>query len=69
MKRKKISVIVPILWFFTTILWTIIFAGNLSRYGFASGLVLLQGATALISLAATIVNFVRYRKTKDIQDH
>ncbi len=68
MKSKKTPVIVPILWFVATILYTITFAGNASRYGIANGLVILQGATVLVSLAAAIVNLIRYRKTKDIHD-
>lgn len=62
--KKKISVIVPILWVFTTVVWTISFIINLEYYGFSDTLVILQGATVLISLATAIANFIRYKKAK-----
>ena len=64
MKNKKISVIVPILWVFTTVVWTISFISNLEYHGLSDTLVILQGATVLISLATAIANFIRYKKTK-----
>lgn len=64
MKNKKFSVIVPILWIFITVVWTISFINNLGYHGLSDTLVLLQGATVLVSLAAAIVNLIRYIKTK-----
>lgn len=64
MKNKKFSVIVPILWIFITVVWTISFINNLEYHGLSDTLVLLQGATVLVSLAAAIVNLIRYIKTK-----
>ena len=64
MKNKKVSVIVPILWVFTTVVWTISFIINLEYHGLSDTLVILQGATVLVSLAAAIINFTRYKKTK-----
>ena len=64
MKNKKVSVIVPILWVFTTVVWTISFIMNLEYYGLSDMLVILQGATVLVSFAAAIVYFIRYKKTK-----
>ena len=64
MKNKKVSVIVPILWVFATVVWTISFIINLEYHGLSDTLVILQGATVLVSLTAAIVNFIRYKKTK-----
>lgn len=64
MKNKKVSVIVPILWVFATVVWTISFIINLQYHGLSDTLIILQGATVAVSLAAAIVNFIRYKKTK-----
>lgn len=64
MKNKKVSVMVPILWIFTTVMWTISFIRNLEYRGLSDTLVILQGATVLLSLAAAIISFIRYIKTK-----
>lgn len=64
MKNKKVSVIVPILWVFITVVWTISFIINFEYHGLSDTLVILQGTTVLISLAAAIVNFIHYKKTK-----
>jgi hypothetical protein len=64
MKNKKVSVIVPILWVFTTVAWTISFIINHKYHGLSDTLVILQGVTVLVSLAAAIVNFIRYKKSK-----
>lgn len=64
-QKKKTPLIVPILWFITTGLWTITFSINLHRNSFSDGLVLLQGVVVLTSLAAAIVNLHRWRQTKD----
>lgn len=64
MKTKKVSVIVPILYTFTTVVWIITFSRNLEAYGLSDALVILQGATVLVSFAAAIVNLIRYKKAK-----
>lgn len=64
MKNKKVSVMVPTLWIFTTVIWTIEFIRNLEYRGLSDTLVILQGATVLLSLAAAIINLIRYIKTK-----
>ncbi|MEA4921243.1 MAG: hypothetical protein VB078_10020 [Clostridiaceae bacterium] len=66
MKKKKVSVIVPILWVFVTVMWTVTFICNLEYYGLSDPLVILQGATVVVSLAAAIVNFIRYKKQNTI---
>ena len=60
-QRKPVPRYVPILWFITTLLWTITFSLNLARNG-VSGLLYLQGATVLVSLAAALVNLHRCRR-------
>lgn len=60
-QRKPVPLFVPILWFITTLLWTITFSLNLARNG-VSGLLYLQGATVLVSLAAALVNLHRWHR-------
>ena len=60
-QRKPTPLITPILWFITAGLWTITFCRNFSRNG-TSGLLLLQAATVLVSLAAALTNLHRYRR-------
>lgn len=66
-ERKKTPLYVPVLWYMTTILWTITFCTNLSHRSWSDGLVIMQGLTVLSSLAAAVANTVRYIKTKDIE--
>jgi len=65
---KKTPFYVPVLWYITTLMWTITFSVNFSRLPYSGkGLVILQGMTVVASLAAAIANTVRYRKTKDME--
>lgn len=64
-RKKKTPLIVPILWFITTGLWTITFSMNLLRFSLSEGIVRLQGIVVLTSLAAAIINLRRYKQTKD----
>ena len=66
-EQKKTPLYVPVLWYFTTLMWTITFFRNLSFLPYDKGLVALQGFTVAASLAAAIVNTVRYLKTKDME--
>ncbi len=59
MKNKKGSVMVPILWIFATVMWTIAFTRNLEYRGLSDTLVILQGAAALLSLAAAIIAYIK----------
>lgn len=63
-QKKKTPLIVPVLWFITTGLWTITFSINLIHFSLSEGIVLLQGIVVLTSLAAAIVNLRRYKQTK-----
>ena len=67
-EQQKTPLYVPVLWYITTLMWTITFSVNLSRLPYSGGdLVILQGMTVLASLAAAIANTVRYLKTKDME--
>lgn len=62
---KKISLITPILWLLTTIAWGINFGIDINNYGFSSEQVLLKGGMLLVSLVATIIYFIVYKKAKN----
>lgn len=62
-QRNPTPLVVPVLWFLTTLLWTVTFCRNLSHGG-SSGLLLLQAATVLASLAAALMNLHRYRRDR-----
>ena len=67
-EQQKTPLYVPVLWYITTLMWTITFCVNLTRLPYiGGGLVILQGMTVLASLAAAIANTVRYLKTKDME--
>ncbi len=67
-EQKKTPLYVPVLWYITTLMWTITFGVNYSRLPYSGeGLVILQGMTVVVSFAAAVVNTVRYLKTKDME--
>lgn len=67
-EQQKTPLYVPVLWYITTLMWTITFSVNLSRLPYSGeGLVILQGMTVLASLAAAVANTMRYRRTKDMK--
>ena len=67
-KQKKTPLYVPVLWYITTLMWTITFFVNYSRLPYSGeGLVILQGMTVVASFAAAVANTVRYLKTKDME--
>ena len=67
-KQKKTPLYVPVLWYITTLMWTIIFCMNYSRLPYSGeGLVILQGMTVVASFAAAVANTIRYTKTKDME--
>ena len=63
-QRKPTLLITPVLWFITTGLWTVTFSLNLSRGITGPGLLMLQGATVLVSLGAALTNLYRYRRDR-----
>ena len=62
--KKRIPFYVPILWVFTTIMWTIVAVANTTVAGFSHGLLAVQYATAILSGGAAIVNYIRYKRGK-----
>ena len=67
-KQKKLPLIVPILWFITTLFWTVNFALRLtSPYRDEAGLVL-TALAALASLFAALMNLWRYKRDKKETD-
>jgi len=67
-EQKKTPLYVPVLWYITTLMWTITFCVNYSRLPYSGkGLVILQGMTVAASLAAAIANTIRYKRTKDMK--
>lgn len=67
-EQKKTPLYVPVLWYITTLMWTITFFVNYSRLPYSGeGLVILQGMTVVASFAAAVANTVRYLKTKDME--
>ena len=63
--KKKTPLATPILWFFATICWIITFSINLSSGSASDFLVVIQGIVVLLSFAATVVNYKRYKKDKE----
>ena len=67
-EQKKTPLYVPVLWYITTLMWTITFCVNYSRLPYSDkGLVVLQGMTVAASLAAVIANTISYRRTRNME--
>ena len=67
-KKQKMPLFVPILWFITTLFWTVNFALRLSSpYRDETGLVL-TALAALASLFAALMNLWRYKRDKKETD-
>ena len=67
-EQQKTPLYVPVLWYITTLMWTITFSVNLSRLPYSGeGLVILQGMTVVASFAAAVANTIRYMKTKEVE--
>ena len=67
-EQKKTPLYVPVLWYITTLMWTITFSVNYSKLPYSGeGLVILQGMTVVASFAAAVANTIRYMKTKDME--
>lgn len=62
--KKKTSVLVPILWTFTTVIWAIAVYINLLADVMPTSLLVLQFFAVISSGAAAIVNFVRYKRDR-----
>ena len=67
-KKKKTPLFVPILWVFTTGTWILTVSIRISRGETQGGLFILQCATVLVSGAAAVANFIRYKRSKNNED-
>lgn len=65
MKNKKIFIIVPILWFISAGFWCITLCGDLIEGSAPTGLIIMHILCIVASLAAAIVNLIRYKKMKN----
>lgn len=63
--KKPMPLFVPVLWFIATAFWCITFSLGLFWGTTPPGLLLLQGLCVLTSLAAAIVNLLRYRRGRE----
>ena len=61
--KKKVSLCIPILWIFTTIMWIITVCINSTDAEFPRFWLALQCATAVISGGAAIANYIRYKRS------
>lgn len=67
-KQKKTPLIVPILWFITTALWSANLVMRLSSPYTATETIVLTALAALASLAAALAHLRRYKRDKDDPD-
>lgn len=63
--KKPMPLFVPVLWFGTAAIWCAIVALGLLWGTTPTGLLLLQGLCMGASLAAAIVNLLRYRRERE----
>ena len=60
--KKKTTIVSPILWAITTILWTITVCINITDVNFPPFWIALQCATVILSGAAAVANYIRYKR-------
>ena len=65
MKKKPVSLSVPILFLITAVLWLIVFCNAMQSSTPWNWLTILQFLNIWVNLAAAVVNFVRYRRTRE----
>lgn len=68
MRKKKLELFAALIWFFCTFCW-----GGMLCADFILGLtkeylIVLHGLTFVMSLAAAVVNLMRYRRDRDETD-
>ena len=61
-EKKKATIISPILWVVTTIMWTITLCVNITDGEFSPIWIALQCATVIMSGAAAVANYFRYKR-------
>ena len=64
-KKKKTPLYVPILWVFTTGTWIGTVSIRISAGDTQGFLFVMQCATLLVSGAAAVANFIRYKRSKN----
>jgi len=62
--KKKVSIVTPILFAITTLIWTFNLCMNISG-GARWEIIMLQCVTVILSFAAAISNYIRYRRSKN----
>ena len=67
-KKKKTPLYVPILWVLTTGTLIVIVSIRISAGDTQGFLFVIQCATLLVSGAAAVANFIRYRRSKNNED-
>ncbi len=60
--KKKWLLFAAALWLFSTGCWMVSLWADFYYRETPEGMIVLHGATVLVSLAAAVVNFVRYKK-------
>ena len=68
MKKKKTPLYLPILWVFTTGMWIITVSTRINSGDTQGFMFILQCANVLVSAAAAVANFVRYKRSKNNED-
>ena len=63
--KKKISIVIPIIWAITTAVWTASVCINISCGVTPGILIALQCGAVVASAAAAIANFIRYKRGKN----
>ena len=68
MKMKSISITVPILWALTTGIWAVNIYMKISAGETQGYLFVLQCVCVIVSCAAAVANFIRYRRSTKSKD-
>jgi hypothetical protein len=62
--KKKVSIATPVMWLIVTLIWTSNLCMNISG-GARREIIMLQCVTVILSFAAAISNYIRYRRSKN----
>jgi len=68
-KKAEVSILSPLLWTISTLLWTVNVCVSWDDPFQTGALIWLKGFALLTTLSAAIVNFCRYRKDKNKEDN
>lgn len=61
MKKKPYSLLLPLFWTAIAVLWIVLFCLSFSSGTESEGLIVMRALCALASLAAAIMNWIRYK--------